>query len=184
MAVERLLRREIVGRAQDVLVEFASEDVVVVVEKAGQPHVEDLDAAVARHQDVARLDVAMHQARALGVVEADRRLANVMAGTQDAQRPALLDDVLQAGAVDVLHDKEVQVLILVDVVGVDDVGMVDGGDGAGLAIEAAEGGLVLRLGGRQDLDCPHAAHQLVFAQEHGCPCRPSRAFRGPCTCRW
>ena len=54
----------------------------------------------------------------------------------DVHRPGLLDDLLQAGAVHVLHDEEVQLVVLVDVVGADDVGMVEGGDGAGLAVEA------------------------------------------------
>ena len=45
-----------------------------------------------------------------------------------------------------------QLLVLVDVVGADDVGVVEGGDGAGLAVEALQGGRVVGLGGRQHLD--------------------------------
>ena len=84
----------------------------------------------------------------MGVLQADGRLADVVAGAQQVHRPGLLDDLLQAGAVHVFHDQEVQVLVLVDVVGADDVGMVEGGDGAGFAVEALERGGVLGLGGR------------------------------------
>ncbi len=71
---------------------------------------------------------------------------------------------MQAGAVDVLHDEEVQLLILINVVCVDDVGMIEGGDGPRLAVEAFEGRLVVRLGGGQDFDGDPATHQLVLAQ--------------------
>ena len=44
------------------------------------------------------------------------------------------------GAVHVLHDEEVQVAVLIDVVGADDVGVIEAAGGPGLAVEAAECG--------------------------------------------
>ncbi len=57
-----------------------------------------------------------------------------------------------------------QLLVLVDVVGADDVGMIEGGDGAGFAVEAFQSGGIFGLGGGQHLDGHPAAHQLVLAQ--------------------
>src|SRR5262249_13802627 len=53
----------------------------------------------------------------------------------------------------------------VDVMRADDVGVVEGGDGAGLAVEALEVGGVLRVLEREDLDGHPAAHGDVLAQE-------------------
>ena len=83
----------------------------------------------------------------VGGVEADGRLADVVGGALDGQRAVLLDDVLQGGAVHVLHDEEVRLVVVVDVVGADDVGVVEGGDGAGLAVEALDDAGVLGLRG-------------------------------------
>ena len=148
VAVERLLGGEVVGRAEDVLVVLLGQDVVVVVEEPGQAHVEDLHDAGAVDEDVARLDVAVDEADLVGVLQADRGAVDVVAGADRVERPGLLDEVLQVGAVHVLHDEEVQVVVLVDVVGADDVRVVEGGDGAGLAVEALEARRVLGLGGR------------------------------------
>ena len=92
------------------------------MEEPGQAHVEDLDHAGAVDEDVARLDVAVDQPGLVGVLEADGG-AGRCSGTarSDVERAGLFDDVLQAGAVHVLHDQEVQVVVLVDVVGADDV---------------------------------------------------------------
>ena len=87
VAVEGLLGGQVVGRAEDVLVVLLGEDVVLVVEEAGQAHVEDLDDAVAVDEDVARLDVAVDQAgRLVGVLQAEGRLADVVG--RPAARPA------------------------------------------------------------------------------------------------
>src|SRR5207245_51531 len=75
-----------------------------------------------------------------------------------------LDDLLQTGPVDIFHDEEVQLVVLIDVVGANDVGMVEGGDGASLAIETLQRRRIFGLGGGQHLDSDAATHQLVFAQ--------------------
>ena len=46
------------------------------------------------------------------------------------------DDFLQARPVHVFHDEEVQLLVLVDVVGADDIRVIERGDGPGFAVEA------------------------------------------------
>ena len=116
------------------------------MEEAGQPQVEDADRAVAVEQDVGRLDVAVDQAGLVGVLQPLGRLADVVGGAIDAQRPEAGDDVLQADAVHVVHDQEVQAAVLVDVVGLDQVGMVQHAGGPGLAVETSQGRRVARPG--------------------------------------
>ena len=106
----------------------------------------------------------------------ERRLADVVGGPQHVHRPGALDDLLEVGAVHELHDQEVQLLVLVDVVGADDVGMVEGGDGAGLAVEAFQRGGVVGLGGGQHLDGHPAAHQLVLAEVNAAHAAGAEAF--------
>ena len=55
-------------------------------------------------------------------------------------------------------------VLLVDVVGLDDVRVVQRSDGAGLAVEALQGRRVLGPGDRQDLDGHAPAHVPVLAQ--------------------
>ena len=65
----------------------------------------------------------MDQAALVGVLQAQRRLPDVVAGLRDRQRPALLDQLGQVGPLDVLHDEEVRAADRVGVEGVDDVGV-------------------------------------------------------------
>jgi hypothetical protein len=166
VAVEGLLGGEVVGGAEDVLVVLLGDVVLLVVEEPGQAHVEDLHDPGAVEEDVAGLDVAVDQAHLMGVLEADGRGVDVVARPEHVELAELLDEVLEVGAVHVLHDEEVEVLVLVDVVGADDVRVVHGGDGAGLAVEPLEAGRVVGLGGREHLDGDPPPHHLVLAEEH------------------
>ena len=60
MAVQRLLRREIIRRAQDVFVILLRKHVVLIVEEACQPHVENFHRAAAIDNQITWLDVAVH----------------------------------------------------------------------------------------------------------------------------
>ena len=57
-----------------------------------------------------------------------------------------------------------QLFVLIDVVGVNDVRMIEGGNGPGFPVEALQGGIIAGLGRRQHLDGDAAAHELVFAE--------------------
>ena len=73
--------------------------------------------------------------------------------------PALGDDAVEGLALDELHGEEVDAVRLLDRVDGDDPGVVEGGEGLGLALEALE---PLRVGGhlgRQDLE-GHLAPEL------------------------
>jgi hypothetical protein len=80
---------------------------LVVVEEPGQAQVEDLYNALAVNEDVARLDVAVDQPGRVRMLQANGRPVHVVAGARHVHRPGLADNVLQAGAVHVLHDQKV-----------------------------------------------------------------------------
>ena len=165
VAVERLLGRQVVGGAEHILVVLFGKNVILVMEEASQAHVEDFDDAASIDQDVAGLDVAVDDAAGLmGMVQADGRLPNVMCGSGDVHRPMFLDDLLQAGAVHIFHHQKVQLVVLIDVISANDVGMIQSRDGAGFPIETFERRRVLGFSGGQDLDGGATAHELVLAQ--------------------
>ena len=69
LAVDRLLRREVVGSAEHAaVVELLGQVVLVNVEEAGQAEVEDLNRAGAVEEQVAGLDVAVDEAGLVGVL--------------------------------------------------------------------------------------------------------------------
>ena len=63
----------------------------------GQAHVQNLDHAAGRQQQVVRLDVAVDQAALAGVLQAQRRLPAVVARLVHGQRAVLLDELGQVG---------------------------------------------------------------------------------------
>ena len=88
MAILRLLRGQVIGRAEHVFLELLGQNGLVVAEEASQAHVEDLDLPLAIDQDVARLDVAVDQAALVGVVQPQGRLPDVMARLATPSGPA------------------------------------------------------------------------------------------------
>ncbi len=80
MSVPELLRRRVVGSAHAGA--FAGQRAVadLVLEEAGQPQIEQLDAPIGREQQVGRLDVAVDQAVLMGVLKRQRRLVGVVRG--------------------------------------------------------------------------------------------------------
>src|SRR5216683_6991446 len=80
-AIDDLLRGNVVAGADDVAdLVFLDERGRVLVEETGQAHVEDLHDALPIEKEIARLDVAMHQAAFVGVLQAERRLSDVVGG--------------------------------------------------------------------------------------------------------
>ncbi len=112
---------------------------------ARQPEVEDADPAVAPHHDVGRLEVAVHQLRA---VRGGQRAGGVAEDAQDLADGArlLLDPGLDRAPVDELHGDEDAVAEAADVVDGDDVGVADAGQRLGLAQQAQPGDLGILVG--------------------------------------
>src|SRR5258706_1544028 len=100
-----------------------------------------------------------------------------MAGPQDIHGTAFFDHLLEVRPVDVLHDQEVKLVVLVDVVSADDVGMIQSSDSARLAVKAFQRGRVLRLGGRQDFDGNSPPHELVFTKVNTSHAAGAHAFQ-------
>ena len=99
-----------------------------------------------------------------GVLQAQRRLADEVAGAGHRQRPLLLQQLGQAHPLDELHDEEVQVAGLVGVVGAGDVLVVELAGGADLGVEAGQRVGVVQDGGADDLQRDGLLHDAVFGQ--------------------
>ena len=113
--------------------------------------IQNLGLPTLGHEDVRRLDVAMHDA--LGV----RRIQRV--GKLDAQVQNFVgleglgaDAVLEGLPLQQFHGDERPAFVLVDVVDGADVGVIEGGGGLGLALEALQGLMVLGHFFRQELE--------------------------------
>ena len=83
---------------------------------------------------------------------------------RSCHRAVFLHHFLKSSALDVFHDQEVRLALLVDVVSADDVGVVQGGDGLGFAVEPAQASRV-----RQTMmnSTPIFLHVLVMRHLYG-----------------
>jgi hypothetical protein len=129
-----------------------------------QAEVGDAQPGVGPEEQVRRLDVAVDEALAVGVLERpgglqpdDERLAG-------RQPVAGVEDRAEAAAAQVLGDEEGRALVAAPVVDGDDVGMAQGGRGLGLGPEAAQEGLVVGEAGMEDLHRHPAAQPDVVGQ--------------------
>ena len=167
MAVDPLLRGEVVGRAEHRgAIELLGDVVVGVLEEEGQAHVQDLDVPLLVEQEVGGLDVAVDQPGLVCVLQAQCRLTNAVGGPLDVHRAFPRDRRLQARAFDVLDHQEVHLAVLIDIVSPADVRMVERGARPRLAMEPLDCGRVSADGVGQHLDGHAPAHDLVLAQEH------------------
>ncbi len=126
--------------------------------RLGEPEVEDLDLAVGRDHDVRRLQVAMDDPLGVGRLESVGDLQRDAQGLfeRESTSPETRGQILALGQ---LHGDEVGPAVVAHLVDAGDVGMVQGGEHLGLALEAGEPLGVLGEGGRQHLD-RHLATEL------------------------
>ena len=123
---------------------------LVADQDARQAEVGDLHLALAREQDVLRLDVAVDDAQLAGPLQGGGHLPHDAQGQQHFGRPLVRQVLAQVAALDVLQGHVVQAARLAEGVDLDDVGVGGAGDGLGLGLEALQGGGVggqLRRGG-------------------------------------
>ena len=102
---------------------------------ARDAEVGDLHRGRAREQDVAGLDVAVHDTGAVRERERGCDLRRDLRGLVGVERALAPDEVAQRAALDVLHDDEVRAGLLAPVVNTDDVLVVQVGGGLRLAPE-------------------------------------------------
>ena len=117
-------------------------------------------------QQIARLDVAVDDALLVGVLEPASRLQDAIDRLPNLQRPMILDDAGQVMALDVFHHQVVHALVLVGVVGRDDVGMRELGRRFHLAVESLDGLGPLHGRRGEDLDRHRAFHPPVPGLQH------------------
>ena len=158
-------------------------DVVAVAGQARlalDPHdaeVDDLRRAGGRAQhDVGWLQVAVHDSGGMRGVQAGAHLIGDGAhpvhrqpaiARHPARHPGAGLLVGQRTAGDQFHHEIGRTVVLAEVVGRDDVGVVEGGDGARLLPEAGHGGVGLdEVLERHDLDGHVPAERTVVAAEH------------------
>ena len=137
----------------------------------GNAEVRDFHAAFFIQQDVVGLDVTVDDAGVVGELE---RLANLGDNLQRLARREFARplELAQVQAVHILHDEKRHALDLAEFVDGDDVGMIQPGQGAGLAVEAF--GKIRAPGGlrRENLE----RHDPVQHRLAGLINRPHAAF--------
>ena len=154
-----LLGGQIIGRADH----FAPARIVfvVVAQKAGQTQVRNFRVSGGRHQQVARLHVAMDQARGCGRGPADGGLRNDRGGFGHRQPAADADEIAQVAAGDAFGHQKIDVAVVAGVERPDQVFVIHLGLGTNFAREAGD-----RHGGRfiagQHFDGHGAAHHRVL----------------------
>ncbi len=134
-----LLGREVGGGAHD---EAGLCHLLVRADRTGDAEVGDLDLAVGGDEDVARLDVAVHDTVAMRIGERLGDPCSHGGRLQRRQRSLGADDRGERFPVDVFHDDEVGRLRLAPVEDRDDVGVAQVGGGLGLSAEALDEGVV------------------------------------------
>ncbi len=155
----RLLGREVLGGADD-------RALLRHLARAGarDAEVRHLDDTLGIDDHVVRLDVPMDDAVAVRVAERREDLPGVRDGDIRGTRSARTDEVLQRPPFDVLHDDEVRAVRLPPVVDRDDVRMGETGRVGGLAPEAFDELVVVRVALVEDLDGDAPAELLVLGE--------------------
>src|SRR5262249_8718550 len=101
--------------------------------QVGDPEVEDLDEPLGADDEIAGLDVAMHDARLVRVREAGADFFDQLEFAIDRQRWTEPEDLDERLAAHVLHGDERKAVLFTDVVDRDDVRMAQASGGARLA---------------------------------------------------
>ncbi len=107
----------------------------------------------------------MDHVAGVGVGQAFRGLGDVIGGAAAFQRTFALDEVLKVLPGNVFHDDVIPVPLIVDAVRLDNVGMIQGGDGAGFGKEPLQRRPILADLPRDDLQGDATVHRRVFGEE-------------------
>ena len=159
----RLLGRHVGRRAEEVA---ALGQVARHLHLARQAEVHQARVAALVDQDVGRLDVAVHQAVGVHVLQGAGDLAHPAHGL-GGRHAALLDARRQGAALDQVHGEVHATARLPHLVHAGDVRVAQARQAAGLALEALEGAARDGLAGSQDLERQVAVEALlVHAVDH------------------
>ena len=106
---------------------------------AGDAEVCQQGCAILPQHDVAGLDIPVHETLGVGVMQGGADILQDVGDLGQGQRPAHLHEMsAQGGAGHVVHDDEGGDALALEGVEADDVGMIEAGQGLGLAAEAAQ----------------------------------------------
>ena len=157
LVAEHLLGRHVRGRADTGagLGEIAE----AVVARDAEVH--HLHATRARDHDVRRLDVAMHDAAVVHVVECASDLHRDDRRDVVGKPTALVEQVVEVGALHVLHHDEQRAALVVEVVDVDDVLVLEHREALGLALEPLDDVFFDRGGRLECLDRDRATQRVL-----------------------
>jgi hypothetical protein len=131
---------------------------------AGEAEVGDLHLAAGAEHDVLGLDVAMDDARFGGFAEGGDDLAEHVEHDAGLERVLAFEHFAQVLAADVLLGDEVDAAGAADFVDLDDVGVDEGGGGAGFLEEAGDVGGVAGERGLEDFEGDAAAERLLLGE--------------------
>ena len=104
---------------------------------AGQAKVENLETPVGGDKEVAGFDVLVNDAPRVGIMQAGTDLQQVVHHLIERQGPAIVDNFPQGAALDVFHHDEHGLVPRLDVVDLDNVIVVELGNGDGFLLEVA-----------------------------------------------
>ena len=145
-----------------------------VGERAREPEVGELHGAVGREEDVLGLQVAVHDALRVGVLEREQGLAHDLGGLRGREPAVGVEEVAHGPAVHVLHHHVVDAVDGAPVVDGDDVRVVQRGGGARLAAEPVDEPRIARQRAVQDLDRRPRGRARRRARGRPRPCRRRR----------
>jgi hypothetical protein len=157
LVAENLLGRHVRGRA-DASACFGE---IAEIRVARDAEVHHLHAAGSRDHDVCGLDVAMHDAAVVHVVECTRDLHADDRSDVVRKTTALLEEVVQVDALHVLHHDEHRAALAMEVVDVDDVLVLQIREALRFAFEARHDVFFCSCARFERLDC-HSASKRVL----------------------
>ena len=139
----------------------------LVGHRAGETEVGKLHDPVAGDHDVLGFDIAMDEVALMGVLERVGDLDGDLRRLGFLDALALLDAIVHGGTVDILHHEVVVLAGLADVVGGDDVWMIELGGGAALFVEALDELVVVGELLGEDLDRDESIEAELPGEEDG-----------------
>jgi len=175
--IGRLFGGGVVGRAEDLTALRQPRVGGIVLQKARQSQVEDLELSGRREEQVGRFNVPMNQAAGVDVLQGDRGLARQLAAVGEGERADGLDESGEVQPLDVVHDQEMNAVDLGRVGGADDVGVIEARDRFHLPGEPGENLGVTPPAGSQHFQRHDALQVGVQRLVHAAHPPPGRASR-------